>query len=358
MEKALEKAVKELKKLVAIPSYEDCTQIQEYLASRLDFIPFQRQEIPKKVNGKTQYNLVYLPEDRPFLINTHVDTVPPIDMEDPFNLKVEGDKLVGRGAADTKGLIAALIVAIDMFKENFPQKQIPVSLAFTVDEENHTALGSQYLVNLLDNVKYSLVLEPTYGLICNKQMGTFEFELVISTPSGHASEFEKFKNPVKEGMKIVDEIEKVLNRPVNIISVNSGWEHYAVPKEAKFLLEVKVYEGENIQEIEKLLKGTVKDKGMLNVVDVEQFLNFGEGFTVSTLKKAYEKALNKKAKLGIMPSWTDAANISKKGVESVVFGFGKLKDAHTNREHITFEELKNNILVFYNLLSILSQPQP
>ncbi len=358
MEKIVEKAIEELKTLVSIPSYEDCTKIQQYLENRLSYIPFKKQDIPKKVNGKTQYNLVYLPENKPFLINTHVDTVPPIDMKDPFRLKQEGYKLIGRGAADTKGLIASLIVAIEMFKEKFPDRDIPVSLAFTVDEENHTALGSEYLIQILDNVKYAVVLEPTYGHICDRQMGTFEFELIVNTPSGHASEFEKFKNPVREGMEVISKIEEALKRPVNIISVNSGWEHYAVPKEARFTLEIKLFEGEDINQIEESLKSVIKDRGKLKVVDTEPFLNFGDNIAVNTLKTAYKKALNEEPKLDIMPSWTDAANLAKKDIQCAVFGFGKLKDAHTDREHITIDELKKNIQVFYNLFSILSQPQP
>lgn len=357
----LEKAIKELEILVSIPSYEDCTQIQEYLINRLNYIPFEKQYIPKKINGKQQYNLVYLPKSKPILINTHTDTVPPIDMKEPFKLKKEKNKLIGRGTADTKGLIASLIIALDLFREHFPNKEIPVSLAFTVDEENHTALGSLELLKIADNITHAIVLEPTYGNLCTKQMGTYEFEINVNTPSCHASEFEKFDNPAKEAFKFINNIENTLNRPVNIINFQSGWEYYAIPKDAKVLAEVKVFEGEDISVIENNLKNLAtnhKHNVEITPVDVENFLNLADEKITNLLSLAYEKALNKKPNYGIMPSWTDASNLYKKNIKSVVFGFSSLQDAHTEREYITTEEIEKMIKILYSFFSILIQPQP
>ncbi|HIQ24902.1 MAG TPA: M20 family peptidase [Persephonella sp.] len=360
-DKIIEKAIKELKTLVSIPSYEDCTEIQEYLKDRLSYIPLKKQFIPKKVNGKRQYNLVYLPKDKPILINTHTDTVPPIDMENPFTLRKQGNRLIGRGTADTKGLIASLIVALDLFKENYPDKEIPVSLAFTVDEENHTALGSLKLLEIADNITHAIVLEPTYGKICTKQMGTYEFEINVITPSCHASEFEKFDNPVKEAFKFINDIEKNLNRAVNIINFQSGWEYYAIPKIAKVLAEIKVFENEDINNIEYKLKNlTCNHKHEIEIapVDVESFLNLADEKITNLLSLAYEKAINQKPNFGIMPSWTDASNLYKKNIKSVIFGFSSLKDAHTEREYITTEEIEKMIKILYSFFSILIQPQP
>ena len=355
----IKKIIEETKRLISIPSYEDCSDIQEYLKERLDFITFEKQEVGKVVNGNQQFNLINI--NKPFLINTHVDTVPPINMENPFVPLEKENKIYGRGAADTKGLIASLIIALEMFKENFPEKEIPVSLAFTVDEENHTALGSEKLLDVIDNIESILVLEPTYGIICDKQMGTLEFELEVETDSVHASEFEKVKNPAKIGFEYLQEIENILKRPVNIINFQSGWDYYAVPEKAYILAEVKIFENEKFEEIEKKIRGISKFKNFKSTkyktVDFENFLNFKKHHLLKNLEKAYESALNEKAKIGIMPSWTDAANYHKKNVESIVFGFGSLKDAHTKREHISIKDLEKMTKVLYNLFSILSHSQ-
>ena len=354
----LEKTIEETKKLIEIPSFEDCTQIQEYLGNRLDFIKFEKQYIGKVVNSNPQYNLVNISKDKPFMINTHVDTVPPITMENPFNPIIKENKIFGRGAADTKGLIASLIVALETFKEENPDKEIPVSLAFTVDEENHTALGSEKLLEIIDPIETVLVLEPTYGVICDKQMGTYEFELEVEVDSMHASEFEKTENPAKIAFKLLEEIEKELERPVNIINIKSGWDYYAVPEKSYLLAEVKLFKNEKKEDVERKISEIVNNHMHNRVkfisIDDEEFLKFNTGKGFEIIKVAYEKALKEKPNIGIMPSWTDAANYHKKKVETFVFGFASLKDAHTKREYISFDELEKNVKVFYNLLSILT----
>ncbi len=349
----VKKVVDELKTLISIPSYEDCDQIQTYLMERLNYIPFEKQYVGKG----NLYNIHYLKQ--PFLINTHVDTVPPIDMKNPFEAVEKDGKIYGRGAADTKGLIASLIMALDMFKQNFPEKEIPVSIAFTVDEEQHTALGSEKLLEILDGISYSLVLEPTYGKICNKQMGTLEFELEVRSKSVHASEFEKTENPVKLAFDYINNVEKNLERPMNIIKFQSGWEYYATPKSAEILSEIKLFEGEYFEELEKRMLNLIemdrfKGKIVYKRVDVEDFLDFGatEGFEI--LKDAYIKATGENPDVSIMPSWTDAANLYKKGISSTVFGFGSLADSHTEREHIAIQDLEKMTKVLYNFLTILS----
>ena len=347
----IEKLKEEVKRLISIPSHRNFLPILEYIEERLFFIPFEKQEVPGK-----GYNLIY--KNSPFMVNTHVDTVPPIDMKNPFSPIENNCSIYGRGAADTKGLIASLIIALEKFREENPDKEVPVSISFTVDEEQNTALGSGYLLNRLEGINSILVLEPTYGKICSKQMGTLEFSLNVSVPSFHASEFEKGENPVKMGMYAVEKIEKLLNRPVNIIEFKSGWKLYATPKSASILCEVKIFEKEDYREVQTKIKDLLdsyfKGKVSFTLEDAENFIVFKKKDMFPLIKKAYTEALGKKPVEGVMPSWTDAANFHKAGKECVVFGFGNLADSHTNREHITFEELENNFKVLYRLLSILS----
>ena len=349
IEKIENKVKEEVKKLISIPSHRKFTPILEYIEDRLSYIPFERQEVPEK-----GYNLIY--KNSEILINTHVDTVPPISMKNPFNPKEIDRKIYGRGAADTKGLLASLIIALDLFREAFPDKEIPVSIALTVDEEQNTALGSEYLLKKLEGIKYALVLEPTYGKLCNKQMGTLEFTLDVETSSYHASEFEKGKNAVKIACDVIKEIENKLKRPVNILNIHGGWKLYLTPKNTSVLAEVKVFEKEDYKEVEKKIKNVVRDFPEVNYAleDAENFLSFKKGKLYKLLEKSYKEALRQNPQEGIMPSWTDAANFAKAGIECVVFGFGRLDISHTEREYITVEELLNNVKVFYRFFSILT----
>ncbi len=351
--------VAELERLIAIPTDRDCLPFLDYLEERLPFIPFERQPVPKEVEGRRQCNLVAIDPSRPFLVNTHVDTVPPITMEEPFRARVRDGKIYGRGAADTKGLIAALILALEDFHRENPSTPPPVSLAFTVDEENHTALGSESLLERLDPIEAILVLEPTYGRPCLRQLGSLEFELEVRAPSCHAATFSRFPNPAKWLLSWFQEAERVLDRPLNLIRISSGWDHYAVPDRAILLAEVQLTERDDPRGIERKLR-TLAEQMAEDVevtyrrIDVEPFLQLGEEGAFTAFLQAYRETVGE-PEPATMPSWTDAANFAKKPRPCLVWGEGKLEVAHTEREHITLEELRRNYEVLSSLLRILSQ---
>ncbi|WP_457639153.1 M20 family metallopeptidase [Persephonella sp.] len=351
----LDRLKKETFNLISIPSHRDCHRINEYIQSRLPFIKFEKQYVGKK----DLYNIYSISEDKPVLINTHVDTVPPITMKNPFQPVERNGRIYGRGANDTKGLIAALIVALQDFHRDYPDREIPISVAFTVDEEQNSALGSERLIELMSPIKSVLVLEPTYGRLCTAQMGAVEFSFTVKTPSAHGSEFEKFSNPVKEAFSIISRIENRLNRPVNIIKVRSGWDYYAVPDRANFLCEVKAYEGESVDSLVGKIKRELFSSGLdveFKLEDAEAFQRFKKGEMLEALKKAYREGTGREAEEGIMPSWTDASNFHRAGFECVVFGFGSLADCHTDRESIALKELELTYKTIYRFLSILTQP--
>src|SRR5690554_2381060 len=69
----------------------------------------------------------------------HTDVVPPGPREqwnvEPFDAVVDGDRLIGRGAADMKGSLAAMINAARRFVERYPNVAGSIGLLITSDEE-------------------------------------------------------------------------------------------------------------------------------------------------------------------------------------------------------------------------------
>ncbi len=338
-----------LKDLISIPSPSGKEgRVQKYIEEKLKALGLSplRQEVERG-----RFNLL-LKGDSEYLISCHVDTVPPIRMRNAYRPLEKNGTIRGRGASDVKGAIASLLTAVEV------SRKVPVSLAFVVDEENNSALGSERILSLLEDIKYVLVLEPTYGTFCTKQMGALEFTLSVEGTSVHGAEFERVENPIRVLFEAVLRIEEKLSRKANLIMVRGGSKHYVVPQECKALLEVKVFEGERWEEVERKIKEAVEgiSKGCRVIYrreDAEDFIDFSSEDFARFLMDCYEEATGVKPKIGVMPSWTDAANYWRAGKECVVFGHGSLMDSHTERESIHEEDLLRMTLFFLKLFEKL-----
>lgn len=105
-------------------------------------------------NGTPRPNLVVrLPgkdRSRCLWFMTHLDVVPPGDLtewrSDPFALKVEGDKLVGRGAEDNHQGLVGTIFAAQVLLELGIEPPTDIGLLFVADEETGSKFGLHWLL--------------------------------------------------------------------------------------------------------------------------------------------------------------------------------------------------------------------
>jgi succinyl-diaminopimelate desuccinylase len=84
-------------------------------------------------------------------IMAHTDVVPPGDLGlwsgDPWTVRVEGDKLIGRGVEDNQGGLVASLLAVKAFNESGLKPHRPVGLVLVADEETGSVHGLQFLLN-------------------------------------------------------------------------------------------------------------------------------------------------------------------------------------------------------------------
>jgi succinyl-diaminopimelate desuccinylase len=99
----------------------------------------------------------------------HTDVVPSGPPEqwdvDPFAAVVRGDELIGRGSADMKGSLAAMINACRRFAERYPQIRGSLGLLITSDEEAAADDGTLKVMETLakrgETFQYCVVGEPS-----------------------------------------------------------------------------------------------------------------------------------------------------------------------------------------------------
>ena len=294
-----------------------------------------------------------------FLISCHVDTVPPSGMKGAFSPRLEDGKIYGRGASDVKGPLASLLTALEDHLVKKGSSDLPLSLAFVVDEESNSALGSERSSEFFSGkVSRCLVLEPTYGKFCTAQLGSLEFSIVVEGPGAHSAEFERVENPVRVVVGAIERLEKVLSRKVNVLMIKGGRGIYVVPDTCHALLEIKVYKKEDWTSLfRKITDELARIKTSLSIKvqleDAENYIDLGSQDLARWLGRVYKQTTGHKPAFGSMPSWTDATNYYKRGIKTVIYGESNLQVSHTRGEYIEVKDLEKMVNFFSGLIESL-----
>ena len=149
----------------------------------------------------------------------HTDVVPTGPLQqwtsDPFTPTHRDGKLYGRGAADMKTSLAAMIVAVEEFVAEHPDHKGSIGFLITSDEEGPAIDGTIIVCNQLkargEQLDYCIVGEPTSvkqvgDMIKNGRRGTTSGKLIIKGVQGHIAYPHMAKNPIHLAMPALAEL--------------------------------------------------------------------------------------------------------------------------------------------------------
>ncbi|MGB9887447.1 MAG: M20 family metallopeptidase [Moorellales bacterium] len=351
-----------LRELVAIPSETGQeAALLRYLEEELARygIPWARQP----VNGD-RYNLLLNPQPEPrLLIDVHVDTVP-IRLEGiTCPLREEEDVVYGRGACDAKGSLAAVLAAVHWWLDRPSPPPLPVTVAFTVDEEN-AGLGSEVLAQAL-KPRAALVMEPTELAVCVAQAGSLVVRLAARGLAVHGSEFEQGQNACSKLLNALARLSSLsflgrehprLGRAdYNLRYLHGGAPELVVPAHCEAVVDFRLLPSMDLaavqQEVEAFWKAAELEGEIVEVAPPYEISP--EEPVVKLLGAAMRRALEREPEIAGIKSWTDAENYHAVGVPAAVWGPGRLAVAHTPREHIRISELADAAGVLITLLGEL-----
>lgn len=196
------------KELIAIPSVTpDDKGCQKIISNRLKEIGFTLED---HHYGDVRNLWARLGKDEPlFVFAGHTDVVPtgPLDQwtHDPFSPTVVKDTLYGRGSADMKSSIAAMICACESFTQNNSTFNGSIAFLITSDEEGPAIDGTIRVINTLEErnekIKWCLVGEPSStnsvgDVIKNGRRGSLSGKLTIHGRQGHIAYPHLADNPI------------------------------------------------------------------------------------------------------------------------------------------------------------------
>lgn len=157
---------------------------------------------------------------RPLLVFLgHTDVVPPGPLEawssDPFRPEVREGVLYGRGAADMKGAVAAMVVAAERFLARHPAHAGSLGLLLTSDEEGVAVDGTVKVVRKLVedgvHIDWCLVGEPSSrqrlgDTVKNGRRGSLNGVLTVRGVQGHVAYPHRALNPIHLALPALQEL--------------------------------------------------------------------------------------------------------------------------------------------------------
>jgi putative selenium metabolism hydrolase len=198
--------------MIAIPSESrQEEQVIQRIKKEMEAVGFDRVEIDAMGNI-----LGYIGNGRHLIaMDAHVDTVGVGDPDqweyDPYQGYEDDEIIVGRGASDQEGGMAAMVYAAKIIKDLHLEDDCTLLITGTIQEEDCDGLCWQYIINE-DNIRPEFVVstEPTSCRIYRGQRGRMEIKVSTTGVSCHGSAPERGDNAIFKMAPILNEL-KVLH---------------------------------------------------------------------------------------------------------------------------------------------------
>ncbi|MDH3401042.1 MAG: succinyl-diaminopimelate desuccinylase [Chromatiales bacterium] len=193
------------------PDDQGCLEI---IADRLEAIGFEVEPMPF---GQVSNLWARRGHNSPLLCFAgHTDVVPPGPRDqwrnDPFAAEVHEGKLFGRGAADMKGALAAMVCACERFFADHPETIGSLAFLLTSDEEGLAVDGTRKVVENLQArglaIDYCVVGEPSSARQLGDTLrvgrrGSLNGHLKILGTQGHVAYPEEAHNPIHDAARAI-----------------------------------------------------------------------------------------------------------------------------------------------------------
>lgn len=337
--------MRNLEKLVAIKSDENCNQIIKFLENELTG---KVKEL--KIIGEDAKILIAglntnLKNIQPIVLSGHIDTVSAnmqLYKTNPYKLTQIDGKAYGLGSIDMKSFTAVVLDRLEEIK----QINVPIILALTTDEE--TQLKSiEKMIDVLKSCnikpKFTILGEPTKSEFNLCSNACYEYGVKFFGKACHSSRIEQGINAICACAKLISFIEtnqKQYSLTSNCGVVSGGEVVNKVPDFAELRFDIRSIQPQDIKNfindistmIEKLKQEYVGLK-----VEITQRLSI-PAFNMLNNNKIKQMAQSLNIQTNSFSGGCEAGYYTSYSGDAIIFGVGDLALAHKPDEFVVVDE--------------------
>lgn len=304
------------------------------------------------------------------ILNGHTDVVPCGEgwSVDPFAAVIDNDRIIGRGAADMKsGVAAMMFTAILLQRHRYPFNG-NLTLLFNVDEER-VNLGMAHFQTQGVKADYAIIGEPTSLEVCIAHKGVSRTRLTTFGTAGHAAKVSEPDSAIDKMARLlpalVQECQRVKlkrhnqlgNASMLVTTINGGSAPNIVPASCSIEIDRRVLPGETRHDINNSLCSALADVGLRKDRDysLENYLFIPASAIEDNhllVERAYEvvKEVSGNAKKTIFEATCEAPFFSVgQDIPTIIMGPGDLSQAHVKDEFVRIEELHQAARIYLSL---------
>ena len=347
IEKAYQSAIELLEKLISISSFsKEEAEAADFLQL---FIESKGYTTIRKGNNIWCIAAGFDQNKKTLLLNSHIDTVRPTDAwtRNPFEAKIEGDKLYGLGSNDAGASLVSLLHVFFILTE----KEQPYNLIFSCSAEEEIS-GTNGCVLMMQEmnlpIDLAVVGEPTEMQPAVAEKGLLVLDCVSRGKSGHAAREEGI-NAIYKAIEDINwfrtfqfEKKSELSGPVkmSVTMINAGTQHNVVPDRCEFVVDIRTNEFYSNQEVVDEVKKHVK-------CDVKPRSTHLNSSCISLDNPIVKRGLELGLTYYGSPTSSDQMRIP---YTSIKIGPGKSSRSHTADEFVYLSEIKEGIEIYLKLL--------
>jgi acetylornithine deacetylase/succinyl-diaminopimelate desuccinylase-like protein len=309
--------------------------------------------------------------DRIVVVDVHLDTVGVEHMtRDPFDGAVEGTRVYGRGAVDTKASLAVVLNVLGELRAAGQRPAPTVQVVGTVGEEMRGMIGAvRYRDWLLENtmtVDRLIVAEPTGCAPVHGHKGGTDLRVVVHGEAAHSAQVSAGVNAVSAAARVVNAIDDEHARlarsqwptpvgagSVATVAITGGLAPNIIPDRCEVAINRRTAPGEQVESVLEALRDLVVAAAHPATVEVEVL----DGFAVDAFYREPDiELVTELSRLSGAPPavaafGSNAMFYGDVATDLVVFGPGSIEQAHKAEEWIEIDQLVRAAEIYRRLLT-------
>jgi succinyl-diaminopimelate desuccinylase len=314
------------------------------------------------------------PREPGLLLSGHLDVVPAGEESQwshpPFEGVVEGGRLYGRGAADMKMGIAAMLKAIEATAKSGVRLRRGISFVATAGEE----AGFDGLKGLIERrlvpkggARFGVLGEPTSLRPVRAHKGTATFRVTVLGKGGHASSPRMGVNAIEKCADFIDalsawrlkvestneEQEELGSTIATPTMITGGTKSNVIPESCELIVDARWLPRHGTAFVERGLKSIISSlKRRDTEFDARVELLYD---TLSLSVRRDHPAVRLAESLSgfkseLAPYGTEAALYTSRGIPSIVLGPGNLKQAHVVDEYVELRQANKALSIYTKMI--------